>query len=82
MEKKGLKSLATVSLLIPGPLSTSSTEAGAVVLTIISVSYTHLDVYKRQILFNLHVVHKVQIYFLRKVHDGTLYKIGTVQHDV
>ena len=35
-----------------------------------------------KILFNLHVVHKVQIYFLRKVHDGTLYKIGTVQHDV
>ena len=31
-----------------------------------------------KILFNLHVVHKVQIDFLRKVHDGTPYKIGAL----
>ena len=35
-----------------------------------------------EILFNLHVVHKVQIDFLRKIHHHAAHEICAVQHDV
>ena len=35
-----------------------------------------------EVLFYLHVIHKIQIDFLRKVHHYTTHEIRAVQHDV